>query len=110
MFDAYLCLCNAFVSHNTFVFDESRFDLQGVLEYGGQLLSSGGQEYDVGVDKMKSPSERLARQKQNLHRRLGEALCILCLFPSSIGFVTQLYSRTAKSKMGLSCTGILFSN
>jgi hypothetical protein len=29
------------------------------------------QEYDVGVDNTKTPAERLARQKQNLRRRLG---------------------------------------
>jgi hypothetical protein len=45
--------------------------MQGVLENGAQLLSSGGQEYDVGVDNSKTPAERLARQKQNLRRRLG---------------------------------------
>lgn len=88
------------MSQNTFVCDESSFDLQGVLEYGGQLLSSGGQEYDVGLDKLKSPSERLARQKQNLRRRLGEVLCIPCLFPSSIGIVTQLYSKWPRAQNG----------
>lgn len=30
------------------------------------------QEYDVAGDSMKSPIERLARQKQNLRRRLGK--------------------------------------
>lgn len=89
------------MSQNTFVCDESSFDLQGVLEYGGQLLSSGGQEYDVGIDKLKSPSERLAHQKQNLRRRLGEALCILCLCPSSRGIATQLYSKWPRAQNGI---------
>lgn len=29
------------------------------------------QEYDIVSDSMKNPRERLARQKQNLRRRLG---------------------------------------
>jgi hypothetical protein len=49
----------------------SSFDIQRVLEHGALLLSSGGQEYDsapVGG----SLQERLAQQRQNLKRRLGE--------------------------------------
>ncbi|KAB2614179.1 TATA-binding protein-associated factor BTAF1-like [Pyrus ussuriensis x Pyrus communis] len=45
------------------------FDLKKVLEFGA-LFASGGQEYDVANDRMKSPSEKLARQKQTLRRRL----------------------------------------
>lgn len=29
------------------------------------------QEYDIAIDNSKNPRERLARQKQNLKRRLG---------------------------------------
>ncbi|KAL6965445.1 btaf1 RNA polymerase II, B-TFIID transcription factor-associated, 170kDa [Sarracenia purpurea var. burkii] len=50
------------------------FDINKVLEFGA-LLASGGQEYDVASDNMKNPKERLARQKQNLRRRLGLDLC-----------------------------------
>lgn len=50
------------------------FDLNKVLEFGA-LLASGGQEYDVGSDNVKNPKERLARQKQNLRRRLGLDVC-----------------------------------
>lgn len=50
------------------------FDIQRVMDYGAPLLSSGGQEYDVGVDD-KTFAERLARQKQNLRRRLGLDVC-----------------------------------
>ncbi|KAJ7534695.1 hypothetical protein O6H91_13G105700 [Diphasiastrum complanatum] len=53
----------------------SRFDVQRVLEYGAPLLASGGQEYDIGIDNTKTPAERLARQKQNLRRRLGLDVC-----------------------------------
>jgi hypothetical protein len=59
--------------------------MQRVLEFGAQLLSSGGQEYDVGVDNTKTPAERLARQKQNLRRRLGN------FFP--IVFNTSFFER-----------------
>ncbi|PKI63766.1 hypothetical protein CRG98_015836 [Punica granatum] len=47
------------------------FDLNKVLEFGA-LLASGGQEYDVAADNSKNPRDRLARQKQNLRRRLGQ--------------------------------------
>ncbi|CAH9101648.1 unnamed protein product [Cuscuta epithymum] len=50
------------------------FDLNKVLEYGA-LLASGGQEYDVPADNSKNPKERIARQKQNLRRRLGLDVC-----------------------------------
>ncbi|KAM7273877.1 hypothetical protein ACFE04_028541 [Oxalis oulophora] len=50
------------------------FDLNKVLEFGA-LLASGGQEYDVANDNSKNPRERLARQKQNLKRRLGLDVC-----------------------------------
>lgn len=50
------------------------FSLNKVLEYGA-LLASGGQEYDVAVDSLKSPRERLARQKKSLRRRLGLDVC-----------------------------------
>ncbi|RAL50435.1 hypothetical protein DM860_016902 [Cuscuta australis] len=50
------------------------FDLNKVLEYGA-LLASGGQEYDVPADNSKNTKERLARQKQNLRRRLGLDVC-----------------------------------
>lgn len=35
------------------------------------------QEYDIGNDNVKNPKERLARQKQNLRRRLGMYLAML---------------------------------
>ncbi|GAA0152941.1 hypothetical protein LIER_11297 [Lithospermum erythrorhizon] len=50
------------------------FDLRKVLEFGA-LLASGGQEYDITTDISKNPRERLARQKQNLRRRLGLDVC-----------------------------------
>ncbi|XP_047337513.1 TATA-binding protein-associated factor BTAF1 [Impatiens glandulifera] len=50
------------------------FDINKVLDFGA-LLASGGQEYDVGSDIGKNPRERLARQKQNLKRRLGLDVC-----------------------------------
>ncbi|XP_031131067.1 TATA-binding protein-associated factor BTAF1 [Ipomoea triloba] len=50
------------------------FDLNKVLEFGA-LLASGGQEYDLPADNSKNPKERLARQKQNLRRRLGLDVC-----------------------------------
>ncbi|XP_027098373.1 TATA-binding protein-associated factor BTAF1 isoform X1 [Coffea arabica] len=50
------------------------FDLNKVLEFGA-LLASGGQEYDIGSESGKNPRERLARQKQNLRRRLGLDVC-----------------------------------
>ncbi|KAI4324095.1 hypothetical protein L6164_023659 [Bauhinia variegata] len=50
------------------------FDINKVLEFGA-LLASGGQEYDIGSDNAKNPKERLARQKQNLRRRLGLDVC-----------------------------------
>lgn len=50
------------------------FDLNKVLEFGA-LLASGGQEYDIATDSIKNPRERLARQKQNLKRRLGLDVC-----------------------------------
>lgn len=61
-----------FVAHCCLVIlAAGRFNIQGVLENGAHLLASGGQEYDMGVDPSKTPAERLARQKQNLRRRLG---------------------------------------
>lgn len=50
------------------------FDIGRVLEFGSPLLASGGQEYDI-ADNGKNPAERLARQKQNLRRRLGLDVC-----------------------------------
>ncbi|PON37204.1 Coatomer beta subunit [Parasponia andersonii] len=50
------------------------FNIVKVLEFGA-LLASGGQEYDIANDNMKNPRERLARQKQNLRRRLGLDVC-----------------------------------
>lgn len=50
------------------------FDLNKVLEFGA-LVASWGQEYDVAIDNSKNPKERLARQKQNLKRRLGLDVC-----------------------------------
>ncbi|XAR57644.1 Nucleoplasmin ATPase [Bertholletia excelsa] len=50
------------------------FDINKVLEFGA-LLASGGQEYDIASDNTKNPRERLARQKQNLRRRLGLDMC-----------------------------------
>ncbi|XP_024019223.1 TATA-binding protein-associated factor BTAF1 isoform X2 [Morus notabilis] len=50
------------------------FNINKVLEFGA-LLASGGQEYDVANDNTKNPRERLARQKQNLRRRLGLDVC-----------------------------------
>ncbi|KAE8789291.1 modifier of transcription 1-D1 [Hordeum vulgare] len=51
------------------------FDINRVLEFGSPLLSSGGQEFDVANDNGKNPADRLARQKQNLRRRLGLDVC-----------------------------------
>ncbi|GER39803.1 TATA-binding protein-associated factor BTAF1 [Striga asiatica] len=50
------------------------FDLNKVLEFGA-LVASGGLEYDIASDNCKNPKERLARQKQNLKRRLGLDVC-----------------------------------
>lgn len=50
------------------------FDLNKVLDFGA-LLASRGQEYDISADNLKSPRERLARQKQSLRRRLGLDVC-----------------------------------
>ncbi|KAJ4851194.1 btaf1 RNA polymerase II, B-TFIID transcription factor-associated [Turnera subulata] len=50
------------------------FDINRVLEFGA-LLASGGQEYDIATDNSKNSRERLARQKQNLKRRLGLDVC-----------------------------------
>ncbi|KAL2517391.1 TATA-binding protein-associated factor BTAF1 [Abeliophyllum distichum] len=50
------------------------FDLNKVLEFGA-LVASGGQEYDIAIDNSKNSRERLARQKQNLRRRLGLDVC-----------------------------------
>ncbi|KAF5725765.1 DNA binding ATP binding nucleic acid bindin isoform 1 [Tripterygium wilfordii] len=50
------------------------FDVNKVLEFGA-LLASGGQEYDIVTENSKNPRERLARQKQNLRRRLGLDVC-----------------------------------
>ncbi|KAL3498161.1 hypothetical protein ACH5RR_040893 [Cinchona calisaya] len=50
------------------------FDLNKILEFGA-LLASGGQEYDIASESGKNPRERLARQKQNLRRRLGLDVC-----------------------------------
>lgn len=35
------------------------------------------QEFDIANDNTKNPAERLARQKQNLRRRLGQLISIL---------------------------------
>lgn len=51
------------------------FDVARVLDFGSPLLASGGQEYDVACDAIKNPVERLARQKQNIFRRLGLDVC-----------------------------------
>ncbi|XP_010255080.1 PREDICTED: TATA-binding protein-associated factor BTAF1 isoform X2 [Nelumbo nucifera] len=50
------------------------FDFSKILEFGA-LLASGGQEYDITNDGNKNSGERLARQKQNLRRRLGLDVC-----------------------------------
>ncbi|XP_039028640.1 TATA-binding protein-associated factor BTAF1-like isoform X2 [Hibiscus syriacus] len=50
------------------------FDITKVLEFGA-LMASGGQEYDIANDNLKNPKDRLARQKQNLKRRLGLDMC-----------------------------------
>ncbi|KAK8545550.1 hypothetical protein V6N13_066828 [Hibiscus sabdariffa] len=50
------------------------FDINKVLEFGA-LMASGGQEYDIANDNLKNPKDRLARQKQNLKRRLGLDMC-----------------------------------
>lgn len=55
--------------------DFGSFEINRVLAFGSPLLSSGGQEYDVGNDGGKNPADRLARQKQNLRRRLGLDVC-----------------------------------
>ncbi|KAJ8627928.1 hypothetical protein MRB53_021235 [Persea americana] len=51
------------------------FEITKVLEFGAPLLASVGQEYDISNDSTKNPAERLARQKQNLRRRLGLDVC-----------------------------------
>ncbi|KVH91540.1 hypothetical protein Ccrd_006435 [Cynara cardunculus var. scolymus] len=50
------------------------FELTKVLEFGA-LLASGGQEFEVASDFISNPKERLAKQKQNLKRRLGMDVC-----------------------------------
>lgn len=50
------------------------FELTKVLEFGA-LLASGGQEFEVASDFGNNPKERLAKQKQNLKRRLGMDVC-----------------------------------
>lgn len=50
------------------------FELTKVLEFGA-LLASGGQEFEVANDFTNNPKERLAKQKQNLKRRLGMDVC-----------------------------------
>lgn len=50
------------------------FELTKVLEFGA-LLASGGQEFEVASDFANNPKERLAKQKQNLKRRLGMDVC-----------------------------------
>lgn len=64
------------IFHPNFVAGASfrSYDLSKVLEFGA-LLASGGQEYDIASDNTKNPRERLARQKQNLRRRLGLDVC-----------------------------------
>ncbi|KAF9615352.1 hypothetical protein IFM89_023003 [Coptis chinensis] len=73
-------------SHPDFVSGLSfrSFDLSKVLEFGA-LLASGGQEYDVASDGSKTPGERLARQKQNLRRRLGQSFVLLSILLFSFG-------------------------
>nr|XP_043627435.1 TATA-binding protein-associated factor BTAF1 [Erigeron canadensis] len=51
-----------------------RFELTKVLEFGA-LLASGGQEFELASDFSNNPKERLAKQKQNLKRRLGMDVC-----------------------------------
>ncbi|OMO61314.1 SNF2-related protein [Corchorus olitorius] len=63
-------LCSKFVAGVSF----NSFEINKVLEFGA-LLASGGQEYDIANDNSKNPKERLARQKQNLKRRLGLDMC-----------------------------------
>ncbi|XVF30655.1 hypothetical protein REPUB_Repub16aG0077100 [Reevesia pubescens] len=62
--------------HSKIVADVSfrSFDINKVLEFG-PLLASVGQEYDISNDNSKNLKERLARQKQNLKRRLGLDMC-----------------------------------
>ncbi|CAN6448955.1 unnamed protein product [Victoria cruziana] len=62
--------CNASPTPTAGLSFES-FDIGKVLEFGAPLLASGGQEYDVSNENSKITGERLARQKQNLRRRLG---------------------------------------
>ncbi|MFS7923027.1 putative DNA helicase chromatin remodeling SNF2 family [Helianthus anomalus] len=50
------------------------FELTKVLEFGA-LLASGGQEFELANDFGNNPKERLAKQKQNLKRRLGMDVC-----------------------------------
>lgn len=50
------------------------FELTKVLEFGA-LLASGGQEFELASDFANNPKERLAKQKQNLKRRLGMDVC-----------------------------------
>ncbi|KAL8195695.1 hypothetical protein R6Q57_025448 [Mikania cordata] len=50
------------------------FELTKVLEFGA-LLASGGQEFELASDFGNNPKERLAKQKQNLKRRLGMDVC-----------------------------------
>ncbi|XP_033145900.1 TATA-binding protein-associated factor BTAF1 [Brassica rapa] len=47
------------------------FEMNKVLEFGA-LLASGGQEYDVLNDNSKNSRDRVALQKKNLRRRLGQ--------------------------------------
>lgn len=63
------------VSNTTTGLSFSSLDINKVLEFGGPLLASGGQEYDIAIDNSKNSAERLARQKENLSRRLGLDVC-----------------------------------
>ncbi|XP_076915615.1 TATA-binding protein-associated factor BTAF1-like [Bidens hawaiensis] len=51
-----------------------RFELSKVLGHGA-LLASRGQEYDLASDSGSNSKERLAKQRQNLKRRMGLDVC-----------------------------------
>ncbi|XP_076934483.1 TATA-binding protein-associated factor BTAF1-like [Bidens hawaiensis] len=52
------------------------FELSKVLGHGA-LLASRGQEYDLASDSGSNSKERLAKQRQNLKRRMGLDVCEL---------------------------------
>lgn len=80
------------------------FDIQKVMDFGAPLLSSGGQEYDVGVDD-KTPAERLARQKKNLSRRLGLDVCEQFMDVNDMIRDDDLMQRGSSSENGMGMYG-----